>query len=138
MESAMNWETVKLDGKGPVRHLVLNRPQVHNAVNQQLLADLLSACAAIEALPDCRCVIVRGEGPSFSSGADLKEGLSRGGSTKEALHRSHLGARVIDALGTPKLKHFLPQAHFCCREKRTRLSISSLYSGLSGGRTHFL
>ncbi len=45
----MNWETVKLEGKGPVRHLVLNRPGVHNAINQQLLADLHGACSAIAA-----------------------------------------------------------------------------------------
>lgn len=95
----MEWETVKLDGEGPIRELVLNRPRVHNAVNTQLLADVLKACHAIEDEPAIRAVILRGEGPSFSSGADLKEGLSGTGSLQHSVYRSRLGERVIDALG---------------------------------------
>ena len=37
---SLEWETVRVDGDGPVRHLVLNRPEVHNAVNSQLIADV--------------------------------------------------------------------------------------------------
>ena len=53
---------------------------------------------AIEEFPDCRCVILRGEGPSFSSGADLKEGLNHTGPSGDFLRRARSGARVIDAL----------------------------------------
>ena len=95
----MEWETVKLAGDGPIRELVLNRPRAHNAVNTQLLSDVLKACHAIEDEPGIRAVILRGEGPSFSSGADLKEGLSGSGTLQSSLHRSRLGERVIDALG---------------------------------------
>ena len=95
----MEWETVKLEGEGAILELVLNRPRVHNAVNQRLIEDVLRACDAIEARPDCRAVILRGEGPSFSSGADLKEGLSGSGSLGTSLHRSRTGERMIDALG---------------------------------------
>ena len=35
----MQFETIKIEGDGPVRHLVLNRPHVHNAVNKQFVAD---------------------------------------------------------------------------------------------------
>ena len=94
----MEWETVKLEGEGAIRHLVLDRPQVHNAVNRQLLADVLAACAAIEALEDCRCVIMRGEGPSFCSGADLKEGGSHGGTVADATTAA-LANAVCDAVG---------------------------------------
>ena len=45
----MEFETVRLDGEGPVRHLVLNRPQVHNAVNAQLVSDVYQALLAVEA-----------------------------------------------------------------------------------------
>ena len=31
--TVMEMETVRIDGNGTVRHLVLNRPEVHNAVN---------------------------------------------------------------------------------------------------------
>ena len=100
----MDWQTIKIEGEGEVLHLVLNRPGMHNAINQQLLQELLVACATIEAQGDCRCVIVRGAGPSFSSGADLKEGrfstrMAHGDSTGQALHRARLGSKVINALG---------------------------------------
>jgi len=77
---------------------VLNRPRTHNAINRQELRDLLEACHAIEELLDCGCVILRGEGPSFSSGADLKEALTHTGTSGDLLRRARSGARVIDAL----------------------------------------
>lgn len=90
---------MKLAGEGPVRHLILNRPRVHNAINRQFLADLVQACLHIETLPECRAVILRGEGPSFCSGADLKEGLTHRGGLVDMMQRSKAGARAIHALG---------------------------------------
>jgi enoyl-CoA hydratase/carnithine racemase len=95
----MEWETMQLEGAGPVRHLVFNRPQVHNAVSRQFLRDVTQACLHIEALPECRVVIVRGAGPSFCSGADLKEGVTHQGGVAEMLGRARDGARAIQALG---------------------------------------
>jgi enoyl-CoA hydratase len=94
----MEWETMKLDGQGPVLHLVLNRPQVHNAINRQFLADLVQACLHVETLQDCRVVIVRGEGASFCSGADVKEGLTHKGTVGDMLGRSKAGARAMRAV----------------------------------------
>jgi enoyl-CoA hydratase/carnithine racemase len=94
----MEWETLRLEGSGPIRHIVLNRPGVHNAINWQLLKDLVSACLVIEESPDCRCVIVRGEGPSFSSGADLKEGIMRDGTPADIMRKAKSGARAVDTL----------------------------------------
>jgi len=59
--------TVKVEGDGPVRHLVLNRPEVHNAVNAQLVADVQEACLLIDRDPSIRVVIFRGEGKSLWS-----------------------------------------------------------------------
>jgi enoyl-CoA hydratase len=91
----MELETLRLDGDGPIRHLVLNRPQVHNAVNRQLIADVHQACLALDADPSVRAVIFRGEGPSFCSGADLKEPRR---TTTEAMAGSKEGARMYDTL----------------------------------------
>lgn len=95
----MEWETMKLVGDGPVRHLVFNRPKVHNAVNRRFLRDVVQASLHIETLQDCRVVIVRGEGPSFCSGADLKEGLVNQGQPQEMMGRAKDGARAIQSLG---------------------------------------
>ncbi len=94
----MEWETLKLEGSGPVLRIVLNRPAVHNAINRQVLQELLDVCMEIERRPDCRCVILRGEGPSFSSGADLKEGMTRRGDAGGMMLWAKGGARVVDAL----------------------------------------
>jgi len=52
--------------------LKLNRPQVYNALNQELLSELLEAFTAIENIDQIRCVVLTGEGKAFSSGQDLK------------------------------------------------------------------
>lgn len=91
----MEFETIRLDGTGPVRHLVLDRPAVHNAVNATLVRDLRDACLAVDDDPTVRVLILRGEGKSFCSGADLKE---RADSSMRRMVGSKQGARMFDIL----------------------------------------
>ncbi len=91
----MKLETVRIEGEGPVRHLILNRPKVHNAVNDELIADVTQACIALDRLQEVRVVVVRGEGKSFCSGADLK--APRANATG-SIDRSKAGARMADVL----------------------------------------
>lgn len=58
---------------GPVRHVVLNRPQKRNAMNQELLRALGDALQDAAQTESVRCVVLRGEGPVFSAGVDLGE-----------------------------------------------------------------
>ncbi|MEA2314640.1 MAG: 2-(1,2-epoxy,2-dihydrophenyl)acetyl-CoA isomerase [Solirubrobacteraceae bacterium] len=58
---------------GPVRHVVLNRPEKRNAMNQALLLELADALRAAAGEPSVECVVLRGEGPVFSAGVDLVE-----------------------------------------------------------------
>ena len=62
---------VLTEDRGPVRHLVLNRPEKRNAFDGDLVAATGEALRAAGADPDVRCVVVRGAGPMFSSGMDL-------------------------------------------------------------------
>ncbi len=64
---------VNVEDAGAVRHIVLNRPEKRNALNGDTITEL---GAAIEGAADdesVRVVIVRGEGPLFSSGMDLND-----------------------------------------------------------------
>lgn len=61
---------VLLRRRGPVAHLVLNRPGRLNAIGPPMLAELREGIRRIEA-SDARVVVVRGEGRAFSAGADL-------------------------------------------------------------------
>ncbi|HTY95642.1 MAG TPA: enoyl-CoA hydratase/isomerase family protein [Solirubrobacteraceae bacterium] len=61
------------EDRGSVRHVILNRPEKRNAMNQELLLALGAALREAAAAPDVHCVVLRGEGPVFSAGVDLGE-----------------------------------------------------------------
>lgn len=65
------YATLELQHDGPVATLWMNRPELHNAFNPQLIADLTAACRALEAHEAVRVVVLAGRGKSFSAGADL-------------------------------------------------------------------
>jgi enoyl-CoA hydratase/carnithine racemase len=67
------------EDRGPVRHVVLNRPEKRNAMNQDLLRALGEALRAAAGDDSVRCVVLRGEGPVFSAGVDLGELASLAG-----------------------------------------------------------
>src|SRR3974390_166287 len=54
-----------------IETVTIRRPEVHNAFNEHVIAQLADAFAAIAASAEARVVVLRGEGGSFSSGADL-------------------------------------------------------------------
>ena len=62
---------VLTEDHGPVRHVVLNRPEKRNAFNGELVVATGEALRAAADDPDVRCVVLRGAGPMFSSGMDL-------------------------------------------------------------------
>jgi enoyl-CoA hydratase/carnithine racemase len=66
---------VAIEDRGPVRHVVLNRPEKRNALNEELIRGLREAFEAAAVDADVHCVVVRGAGPMFSSGMDFA-GLS--------------------------------------------------------------
>jgi enoyl-CoA hydratase len=66
-------ELVRVEDRGAVRRIVLNRPGARNAQSIALLRALHAAVDDTAASPDVRVVVLEGAGPSFSSGHDLKE-----------------------------------------------------------------
>ncbi|HWF32526.1 MAG TPA: enoyl-CoA hydratase/isomerase family protein [Solirubrobacteraceae bacterium] len=61
------------EDRGAVRHIVLNRAEKRNAMNQELLRALGTELRAAAADDAVHCVVLRGEGPVFSAGVDLGE-----------------------------------------------------------------
>jgi enoyl-CoA hydratase/carnithine racemase len=70
------------EDRGPVRHVVLNRPEKRNAMNQELLRALGEALAEAAGDGSVHCVVLRGEGPVFSAGVDLGELAESAGQTE--------------------------------------------------------
>jgi enoyl-CoA hydratase/carnithine racemase len=52
--------------------LTLNRPQKRNAFNAEVIAEMTDAFETLSKNPECRLVLIRGNGPVFSAGADLE------------------------------------------------------------------
>jgi enoyl-CoA hydratase len=69
----MTYETILVEQRGAVTLITLNRPQALNALNSQVLADLLDAFATYDADPSQRCAVIRGSDRAFAAGADIKE-----------------------------------------------------------------
>jgi len=55
-----------------VLHLTLNRPEVRNAMNGEMVTELRDALVQAEAAGNVRAVVLRGAGGHFCAGADLK------------------------------------------------------------------
>ena len=70
----MSYETILVEQKGAVTLITLNRPQALNALNGQVLEDLVEAFAAYETDATQRCAVITGSGEkAFAAGADIKE-----------------------------------------------------------------
>ncbi len=69
----MTYETILVETHGAVTLVTLNRPQALNALNSQVLADLIDAFACYDADAGQRCLVLTGSEKAFAAGADIKE-----------------------------------------------------------------
>ncbi len=67
----MAYQLLDIEHRGAVRWVWLNRPEVRNAFNDQLIGEISRAFADVEAAPDTRVVVVAARGDVFCAGADL-------------------------------------------------------------------
>lgn len=66
-------ETLIVTREAAIGIVQLNRPQVLNALNAQLLTELGSALRELDDDESCRCIVITGNEKSFAAGADIKE-----------------------------------------------------------------
>jgi enoyl-CoA hydratase/carnithine racemase len=71
--TATSDDTLIYDLRDGVAWLTMNRPQARNALNRELRESLRAAFARFAAEDGARVAILRGAGPVFCAGADLKE-----------------------------------------------------------------
>ena len=73
------YTTIRVEARGAVTLVTLNRPEALNALSGRVLEDLIAAFAAFEADESQRCAIVTGAGEkAFAAGADIKEMAEKG------------------------------------------------------------
>lgn len=98
----MNYTTILTETKAQVLYLSLNRPDVRNAFNADLIAELTAAFTTEAAAPSVRVVVLQGSGPVFSAGGDLNWMKQAATYTREQ--------NIIDA---NKLSHLLETINSC-------------------------
>ncbi len=62
---------LKISTQGGVHTITLSRPDVRNAFNDEVIAELKNAFLAVAQDSAVRCVVLAAEGPAFCAGADL-------------------------------------------------------------------
>jgi methylglutaconyl-CoA hydratase len=96
-----------VERQGPVARLTLNRPAVHNAFDDALIAELTQALEALDGDASVRAVILTGSGSTFSAGADLNwmRGMARASEAEnreDSLRLARL-MRTLNFLSKPTL-----------------------------------
>jgi enoyl-CoA hydratase len=67
------YTTILVERRGAVTLVTLNRPQALNALNSEVLKELIDAFAAYDSDPSQRCLVLTGSEKAFAAGADIKE-----------------------------------------------------------------
>jgi 2-(1,2-epoxy-1,2-dihydrophenyl)acetyl-CoA isomerase len=102
---ADNISTTVEDGVGTI---VLDRPQVLNALNPQMAASLKDATAALAADAAVRCVVIKGAGEHFMAGGDVRhfhallEDSARKAESQIGGEIEDVHAAIVNICGMPK------------------------------------
>lgn len=86
---------LRISRGGPVARVTMNRPELHNAFDEDLIAALTRAFAELGDDNSVRVVVLTGAGKSFSAGADLN--WMRRASAYDA-ERNRADARALEAM----------------------------------------
>jgi enoyl-CoA hydratase len=69
----MAFETILTETRGKVGLITLNRPKALNALNSQVLSEIVEALGAFDADSNVGAIVVTGSEKAFAAGADIKE-----------------------------------------------------------------
>ena len=82
-------ETVVITREDPIAIVQIDRPQVRNALNEQVITEIGEAMKALDDDPAVRCIVLTGDEKAFAAGADIKAafvGATVGGQFASANH----------------------------------------------------
>jgi methylglutaconyl-CoA hydratase len=95
------FETLTIEHAGPVATIWMDRPDVFNAFNEQLIDELTRACDLLDKDAAVRVVVLAGRGTHFSAGAELKwMRRAAEASEQENLEDARRFAHMLHALST--------------------------------------
>lgn len=91
-----SYATMDVEREGGIASVWFNRPQARNAVNTQFCHDLGAVAEELGWDDNVRVVLIRGRGPSFCAGADLKE--RQGWDERDLLRRRVAGKEAFQKM----------------------------------------
>lgn len=101
----MQFQTLLFDVDGKLAHITLNRPEAANAINLELARDLMRAVMQCDEDPMIRAVLIKGAGPIFCAGGDVKTFAEKGNSLpyylKEITTYLHVAMSYIVKMDAP-------------------------------------
>jgi len=86
----MPYEMILAETRGRVGLITLNRPQAMNALNNQLMRELMDALEAFDKNDDVGAMVITGNEKAFAAGADIKE--MAGKSIQQMMDTDHISA----------------------------------------------
>ncbi|RPI95827.1 MAG: enoyl-CoA hydratase [Chloroflexi bacterium] len=84
----MPYELILTETRGRVGLITLNRPQAMNALNNQLMRELMDALEAFDKNDEVGAIVITGNEKAFAAGADIKELADR--SIQQMMDRDHV------------------------------------------------
>ena len=100
MTAENTYETILVNRAERVGTITLNRPKALNALNSQVMAEVTTAAAELDADPGIGAIIITGSEKAFAAGADIKEMASL--SFSEVFDADFFGAwNALAAVRTP-------------------------------------
>src|SRR5688572_11071022 len=97
----MSYQFLSIERRGPVERVTLNRPDVRNAFNEHVIAELSAWARAAHQDPGLRVVVFAGAGKVFSAGADAAWMAKMAGySHEDNLRDARAGADMFLAINT--------------------------------------
>jgi enoyl-CoA hydratase len=65
--------TIKITREAPIATVQLDRPDVLNALSEELMGELVAALEALDNEAEIRCIVITGNEKAFAAGADIKQ-----------------------------------------------------------------
>jgi enoyl-CoA hydratase len=84
----MSYEMILTETRGHVGLITLNRPKALNALNNQLMRELMDALTDHDENDDIGAIVITGNEKAFAAGADIKEMADQ--TTQQMMDRDHV------------------------------------------------
>ena len=111
--------TLELESNGPVAWVWMNRPAVHNALNEAMIDELAETFLDLGEDPAVRVIVLSGRGKSFSAGGDIDYMKRQGGARREE--------NVATARGLAEMFHIIAS---CPRPTIARVNGAAMGGGI--------